>query len=338
MSQTVLVTGATGFIATHIIRAFLDAGYKIRGTVRSESSKAKVQKVHPNHLDALSFAIVPDISAPNAFDEAIKGVDGVIHVASPFTLSATDYDKELFDPAVNGTVSVLKAATNNASIKRVVITSSFAAVLDFATGLRPGYTYTEADWNPMTKEEARQAGPAAAYLVSKTLAERAAFDFVDKEKPKFSIATLCPPMVYGPLIADLDSMKKLNESSGDMYRLFNGSEKTVPDTSFWAYVDVRDLAKAHLLAYTKDVAANQRYLIAAATYGYQNFVDIIREHFPDLRDSTPEGAAKQPLPDVYTLDTSKVRKDLGIEFRSMEETVVDTVSRLRELEKGATKQ
>ena len=77
MAQTVLVTGASGFVATHVIEAFLQAGFQVRGTVRSDSSAQKVKKAHPNHVDALTFAIVPDISIPNAFDEAVKGVDGV---------------------------------------------------------------------------------------------------------------------------------------------------------------------------------------------------------------------------------------------------------------------
>jgi nucleoside-diphosphate-sugar epimerase len=165
----------------------------------------------------------------------------VIHLASPFVLNATDYEKDLFDPAVNGTVGILKAVKKNApQVKRIVITSSFASVLDPNKGTRPGYTYTEADWNPITREEAKRADGTVAYLVSKTLAEKAAFDFVESEKPNFSISTLLPPMVYGPLLHGVESLSKLNTSSGDFYRLFNGSEKEVPETGFYAYVDVRD--------------------------------------------------------------------------------------------------
>lgn len=138
-------------------------------------------------------------------------------------------------------MTVLKAVKkNNPSVRRVVITSSFASNIDFKAGVRPGYSYTEADWNPMTADEARKQDPVSAYLVSKTLAEKAAFDFVENEKPNFSITTLTPPMVYGPLAQDFDSMSKLNTSSADIYRLYNGSMTEVPPTGFWAYVDVRD--------------------------------------------------------------------------------------------------
>ena len=93
----------------------------------------------------------------------------------------------------------------------------------------------------MTAGEAIEHGdPSAAYLVSKTLAEKAAFDFVEEEKPGFSIATVAPPMVYGPLLSGFGSMDKLNTSSADIYRLYNGSLNEVPDTQFWAYVDARD--------------------------------------------------------------------------------------------------
>ena len=253
-------------------------------------------------------------------------------------------------------------------MRRIVITSSFASVLDVTKGLRPGYVYTEADWNPMTAEETHAAGPSAAYLVSKTLAEKAAFDFVEKEKPGFSIATVTPPMVYGPLLETYDSMEKLNTSSMDIYRLFNGSLKEVPDTAFWAYIDVRDrmfslidawsnfncalfvsietrssnannilVAKAHYLAYTTPAAANQRYLTAARNYSYQILCDMIRAKYPELVATTPEGRANQPLPDVYRLDTSKSKKELGLEYRSIEETLFDAVDSLRDLEKSLAK-
>ncbi|KAH8883055.1 NAD(P)-binding protein [Thozetella sp. PMI_491] len=336
MPETVLVTGASGYVAAHIINVFLAAGYHVRGTVRSESSAQKVKEAHPEYADALSFAIVPDLAAPGAVDEAVKGVDGVIHTASPFVLNAKDFDKELFEPAKNGTLFVLQAVHKyNPSVKRIVITSSFASLLDFPTGTRPGYTYSEKDWNPMTTEEAKEKGPVEAYLVSKVIAERAAFDYVEKEKPNFSIATLTPPMVFGPLAQEFSSMSKLNESSGEMWALINGSAKEIPPTGFYAYVDVRDLARAHLEAYRNPAAANQRYLTAGGPYTWQLFANIIREKFPELRDTTPEGNTTDPaIPvNVYTLDTSKVQKELGIEFLPVEKTVIDTINSLKALEK-----
>ncbi|KAF2669529.1 putative cinnamoyl-CoA reductase [Microthyrium microscopicum] len=335
MTKTILISGASGFIGAHVLDAFLGAGYNVRAAVRSENSTKKVRKTHGKYGDALSFVIVPNIAVLGAFDEAVKDVDGVVHMASPFILNAKDYDKELFEPARNGTLSMLKAIKQfNPKVKRVVMTASFSCILDYNKGLRPGYNYTEADWNPMTIEEAHTTDPANAYSVSKTLAEHAAWDFVKNESPNFSITTICPPMVYGPLRHSVDSMDKLNTSSADIFRLFNGSEKTVPDTTFYCWTDPRDVAQAHLKAYESEEAANQRFIVCSGNYSYQKFVDIIRDKFPELRDSTPEGKANQPLPPVYTLDGSKAEKVLGIKYHTIEETVVDAVKSLKELEKS----
>ncbi|KAL3952727.1 hypothetical protein ACCO45_012670 [Purpureocillium lilacinum] len=271
MAQTILVTGASGFIAAHVVATLLRRGYNVRGTVRSEKSAVEVFRTHSQYPGTLSIAIVPDIAAPGAFDEAVQGVDGIIHTASPFILGATDFETELFRPAIQGTVSILEATQkHNPGVSRIVITSSFASVLDPSQGKRPGYIYTERDWNPVTREEAGLGDGVAAYLASKTFAEQAAWNYI-KEK------------------------KSLNTSSGDIYRLINGSEKEVPDTSFWAFADVRDLAEAHVLALEKPAAAGKRYLIANSAYSYQQVCDIIRENFPQLRELTPEGIAGNPF-------------------------------------------
>ncbi|KIW04941.1 uncharacterized protein PV09_04106 [Verruconis gallopava] len=338
MVETVLVSGASGFVAASIIKELLTNGYAVRGTVRSESSANKVREAHAEYAKGnLSLVIVKDIATPGAFSEAVKGVDGIFHVASPFILDATDFDAQLFEPALQGTLGILKAAQkHNPNVKRVVITSSFAAVVDFSSGLNPGKTYTEADWNPMTREEAKAAGAVAAYLVSKVLAEKAAFEFVEKEKPNFTVATLCPPMVYGPLAQDPDSMDRLNESTEDFYRLMNGSLVETPGTSFWAYADVRDLALAHRLAYEKPEAANQRFLITNGGFSYQLFVDILHDRLPELRDKLPKKAnpVNEAFPGkVYRLDNSKATNVLGMSWRPVEDTVLDTAKYLQGMEK-----
>ncbi|QYT06291.1 Epimerase domain-containing protein [Trichoderma simmonsii] len=330
-AQIVLVTGASGFIAAHVVEAFLKKGYNVRGTVRSEKTAEEVRKTHSKYAEQLSFAIVPNISAANAFDEAVKGVDGIIHTASPFILNATDFEKELLQPAIRGTTSILEAVQKyNPSVSRIVVTSSFASVLDPMQGQRPGYVYKEADWNPITVEQAN-SNPVMAYLASKTFAERAVFDYVETNKPSFTVATLCPPMVYGPIVHSVSDVKSLNTSSGDINRLIDGSEKDVPDTSFHAFADVRDLAEAHVLAFEKPEAAGQRYLVANSAYSYQQICDIIREKFPEQKDLTPKGNTGAPLPPAYRLDTTKAVTELGLKFRPLQETIVDMVNSLMKL-------
>lgn len=140
-------------------------------------------------------------------------------------------------------------------------------------------------------------------------------------------------MIYGPSTQTIESMDKLNTSIADIYRLFNGSTKEVPPTAFWNYVDVREVGQAHLKAYEAPEAAGQRYFCTAGLYSYQRICDIIRKDFPELRDTTPEGNVGEPITDVFQVDNSKIQRELGIKFRTLEETIHDTVANLLELEK-----
>lgn len=245
-------------------------------------------------------------------------------------------ERDLLDPALKGTNEVLKSIQkNNPTVKRVVITSSFASIVDLEKGGRPGYTYTEKDWNPVTYETAskQDTNGAVAYCASKTFAERAAFDFVEKNKPNFTVSSICPPMVYGPNANTVNSLGHLNTSSADIYRLMNGSEKSVPDTSFFAFVDARDVGEAHARAYEAPAAAGQRYVITASGYTYQQICDIIRKDFPEKRALVPEGTPRASYPDVYKVDNSKAKKELGMTFRDLHTSIHDQVAEFIQLEK-----
>lgn len=167
-------------------------------TVRSQAKADKIQEAKSKYgRDKLDFAIVEDIAQPDAFEKAVISdppFEAVIHTASPFHFNVTDTKKDLLDPAVVGTTGILKAIKKSApTVKRVVITSSFAAILD--PNRKPGYEYSEKDWNPITEEEALE-NPTNGYRASKTFAERAAWEFVEKEKPNFTLATVGVPSEY----------------------------------------------------------------------------------------------------------------------------------------------
>jgi nucleoside-diphosphate-sugar epimerase len=179
-NKTILVTGASGYVAAHIIAAFLKAGYRVRGTVRSESSIPKIIEAQGDLSKNLEFAIVKDITTPGAFDDAVKGVTGVMATASPFDLKTTDLENDLLKPAIAGVLRLLESAKNfgGSQLERVVLTASFASNLDMSKGYRPGYTYTEEDWNPATFEEAASSGSTPfAYCASKGLAEKAGWNW-----------------------------------------------------------------------------------------------------------------------------------------------------------------
>lgn len=355
---TILVTGASSFVGTHVIKAFLRAGYRVRGQVRNAASAAKVRRAFPtpggdgddegnnNNNDRLTTVEVPDITAPGAFDAAVAGVSGVVHCASPFVLhDVADAERDLLAPAVRGTTRVLESAASRAPrVRRVVVTSSFAAIVDPAQGLRPGYVYTEDDWNPTTREEAVAAtgagSGAVAYCASKAFAERAAGEFVARERPGFTVATVCPPMVYGPVEHDVgggDLRGKLNTSIADIYRLMDGSSSEPGPTGFPAFADVRDVAEAHLRAYEREEAG--RYLVTSGSFEYRDVCRILREVLGPLGRAeggkVPDPEAT-PAAEFYAVDNSRTARELGMTFRSLRESIRDTALSLVALEEGRT--
>ena len=222
----VLITGITGFLAQHVLAQALSApqNFRVRGTVRSlTKSQSQVLSNLPGGGRDQSRVELVEVAdtASSDLSAALQDVTYVIHVASPYIIhDITDPKKQLLEPAVDGTLNVLRHAKDSKTIKRIAITSSFAAVTDFQKGgpNRPGFTYTPQDWMPLTEQDAIEKGGAIAYSVSKKLAEKAAWDFLEKEKPSWDLVTLNPPMIYGPSVA-WATKKSLNTSSKAIYNV-----------------------------------------------------------------------------------------------------------------------
>ena len=305
--------------------------------MRSEAKGQNILKNHPNvPKGKLSFVIVEDIAQEGAFDEAIKSdppFEAVIHTSSPFHFNTTDFKKDLLDPAIIGTTGILKAIKKSApAVKRVVITSSFASIIDGSKGTRPGYTYSEADWNPITEEGALE-NASTGYRASKTFAEKAAWEFLEKEKPGFTIATMCPPLVLGPILPYLQGLENLNTSNQRIANILTGNAKEeIPATGTFIWVDVRDLALAHIRAVELEEAQNKRFFVTAGYMSNEEIADIIRDNYPDLRDKLPVKGVKgggYPAEGVYKYNNSRTKDILGIEFKSLNQSIVDTVKSLQ---------
>ncbi|KAI4189080.1 MAG: hypothetical protein LQ348_003847 [Seirophora lacunosa] len=309
----VLLTGGSGFIAVHVLEALLAQGHSVVTSVRSEAKAQMLRDTFPGvGKDKLDFVYVPDIAQEGAFDEAVKSdppFEWVIHTASPFHFNITDTQKDLLDPAIIGTTGILKAIKKNApTVKRVVITSSFAAVFSPKVGNRPDHTYSEKDWNSVTLEEAIQ-DPTNGYRASKTFAEKAAWDFVDKEQPNFQIATLNPPMVFGPIHPKLQTLDTINTSNQRIRDIMLGkAQDEVPPSGVHVWVDVRDLALAHVRAAERPDAAGKRFFVTAGYYSNREIADNIQ---------------------YFNYDNSRTRDILGINFRSLEDMVKDTIPTLQ---------
>ncbi|CAL1708192.1 unnamed protein product [Somion occarium] len=312
-SGKILVTGANGFVAVWVIKDLLENGYSVRGTVRSEARGAHVQHLFASYGDKFELVIVEDITKEGAFDEAVKGIDAIEHVASPVSLAAND-PNELIKPAVEGTRSILRSALRYGSqVKRVAITSSFAAVGE--VGVVPdGGIHTDAHWNNKSVREVETKGAAAdqveKYCASKTLAERAAWAFYEEKKTElpFDIVTLIPPYVFGPWLHEAKDMSPIGIANLMFYDLVvNGKadkDTLVNDGVFWA--DVRDVARAHILALQVEQAGGKRLIINAGPFKWQDFVNAARRvssKIPPGNESYNAATAKHPA----MLDTSKTQ-------------------------------
>ena len=284
----------------------------------------------------MDFAIVEDVAKEGAFDTAVVSdppFEAVIHTASPFHFNVTDVQKELLDPAVIGTTGILKSIKKSApTVKKVAITSSFAAIIDGSKGERPGYTYTEKDWSPLTHEQALE-NPSNGYRASKTFAEKAAWDFVAKEKPNFTLTTLNPPLVIGPIVHHLQSLDKLNTSNQRVRDMLQGKARDeIPPTGVWTWIDVRDIALCHVKAIEIDAAAGKRFLVSAGNFSNKEIADILRKNFPEYKDKLPTESTKggdYPEKGVFKTDNSQTLEVFGIKLRGFEECIVDTAKSLQ---------
>ena len=327
----VLVTGGSGFIGAHCIVRLLDAGYRVRTTVRSLAREADVRAMlaagGADPGKAPSFAAA-DLTSDSGWPAAVAGCAFVLHVASPFPPAAPRHEDELIIPAREGALRVLKAA-RDAGVKRVVMTSSFAAI-GYGQEItdRP---FSEENWtNP-------EGGAMTAYVKSKTLAERAAWDFMTREGGALELAVINPVGVLGPVLGpDYSTSIQL------VQRLMDGAIRGCPRLSF-GLVDVRDVADLHLRAMTNPAARGERFIASAGDSVMMMEISGI------LRARLGEAAARvptRPLPDFMVklaalfdpaiaqivpelgkfkrITNEKARRVLGWAPRSNEEAIVAT--------------
>ncbi|CAG8044721.1 unnamed protein product [Penicillium nalgiovense] len=326
----VLLTGGSGFIAAHIVDILLQHGFHTVVTVRSDEKGKRIIEAHPNvPKEKLSYVIVKDVAKDGAFDDAVKSnppFDYVLHTASPFHFNVQDPVKDFLDPAIKGTTGILRAIKEYApTVKRVVITSSFAAIVN---GKQHPKVYSEKEWNPVTWEDAMDH--SQVYRGSKTFAEKAAWTFVEKEKPNFDIATINPPLVFGPIVHYLNSLESLNTSNQRLRNLIQGQmkEKIAPTGNF-LWVDVRDVALAHVRAIEVPEAGRERFFVVAGFFSNKELADIVRETHPKLESKLPPADSPSDFPEnIYEIDNNKSQKILGLKYRPLKQTVSDTIDSL----------
>lgn len=334
MTESVFVSGATGYIAQHIIKQLIKSNYKVIGSVRTVEKGERLKK----NLDSdnFQFEIVEDLVKDGVFDEPLRKhpeVTVFLHTASPVDYDGDDFEKGLLLPAIMGTKNVLKAIKKNGpQIKRVVVTSSYVAVNSGASprAITNG-TITEETWTDITYEEALKS-KRHAYAGSKTFAEKAAWDFVREEKPNFALSVVNPVFVFGPQAFDENAKGTLNFSAN-----FVASQlKLKPNDSIpsfaGSFIDVRDVAQAHIVAFTSENTIGKRLLTISSNVNLQAILNSIRKQFPELCSKLPVGEPeKVNLETTLKIDTTFTKKVLGFKYRELDQSIYDTVKQYLEV-------
>lgn len=333
----VLLTGGSGFIGAHIVAQLLQNRHSVVFTARTTEKGERILSDHPQASpQTLSYAIVADIAQEAAFDNAVVSdppFDAVIHTAAPYYFHVTDRQKDILDPAVLGTTGLLKAIAQHApTVKRVVLASSFSALVNVQA--HPS-VYDGSSWNPVTLAEALQGDLQTLWRGSKTLAERAAWEFVERERPRFQLATLNPPLVFGPMVHHPSSLNAVNTSNQRIRDMLVGEmQRGLAPTGIFIWVDVRDLALAHVRAVEVPEAGGKRFLCTAGFYSNAGIADAIKKGFPDAAARLPEryesdlDLSRKP----FEIDSGMSRELLGVRYRSLEESITDTVRSMLMLE------
>ena len=238
-------------------------------------------------------------------------------------------------PAINGVKSILSASAKPGSkVQRLVMTSSFASVVDPSSTPAPGFTYTAANWNPLTYEEAidLKSDSVTAYRGSKKFAELAAWEFVKEEKTIFDLVTLCPPMVFGPVVHPVPTVQQLNESNMMLWGVAAGVDP-LPVTRVPGWIDARDLAEVHVQALLTPEAGGKRFVAASPEpFSYEYAADIIRDEFNWAKETVTRNYKTGEKPSAsYGIDGETVARELGVKYRPFKETVIDLVRQIREL-------
>eukprot|EP01125_Pyxidicula_operculata_P017633 TRINITY_DN61_c3_g1_i1.p1 TRINITY_DN61_c3_g1~~TRINITY_DN61_c3_g1_i1.p1 ORF type:complete len:338 (-),score=86.55 TRINITY_DN61_c3_g1_i1:102-1115(-) len=328
MSKVVCVTGASGYIATEVIRQLIKDGFTIRGTVRNLNDQQKVS--HLKELFPSLKLYESDLLKDGSFDEAVKGCDVVLHTASPFQLKVEDPTRDLIEPAVNGTKNVLSAvAKSKDTVKLVVVTSSVASI---TTELEPpaDKIYDENDWNTTST---LQTNP---YRLSKTLAERYVWEWADQNKD-VRVCTILPSLVIGPPMSkrtDSTSIKIVKE-------MLDGTAKKnggVPAVAL-SWIDVRDVAYAHIACISNE-NANGRYLVSSVEgVARIEFAKILKNKYPNAQiPDTQVGELKRTIR-VSRDKTSKTlppsstssSRDIFQNSNSLEKSLIEMAESLIEL-------
>ncbi len=338
MKQIIMVTGGTGYIGSWVVKELLEKGYRVRLTVRDKSRVDKYS--HLNELAATTEGELElweaNLMQEGSYDNAASGADAVIHVASPFILRFKDAKRDLLDPALLGTRNVLNAATKSGSVKKVILTSSVAAIHGDTIDMQ------EQGLDEFTEEHYNTTSSAThqPYSYSKVIAEKEAWKLAQSQT-QWNLVVINPSFVLGPSLAGSSDSESLNFMKDILKgKFFFGA----PDLWF-GFVDVRDVAHAHILALEKENVSG-RHILAERTMSVMELCEIIRKLFgkkyklPVMKAPKPllmlvgglfgvtSRFVKRNVGYPIKLNTNRSTEILGLQYRNMEATVKDMIEQM----------
>ena len=340
-AETILITGATGHLGFRVLVLALDAGYNARNAVRSQSGIDKVLSVPSIQArdsgNNLSFVIVPDILASGAYDEAVLGVQYIIHCASPITSGITeDFENKIIGPAVNGTTRILKSAHRSSLVKRIVITSSIVATIPAAVFMGQGDGVFDGQLKiPL------HSGPYEtefqAYMDSKVRALAATYDFIDMNQPSFDIINIMPSFIIGKNeLASLSTF--LKGTNRVVFGQVLGAD--TPNPLPGATVYLNDVAKVHVLALDPKVAGNQDFPMSSGGIEGVRLAEageVVARKFPaEVEAGILPNHGSQPTLPIH-IDSSKTEQIFGMKLANIETQVEEVATHYLSLWEEDTK-
>ncbi|KAJ5186930.1 hypothetical protein N7449_009924 [Penicillium cf. viridicatum] len=319
-NELIFITGATGFIGSATAVAALEAGYRLRVCLRKPSKQ--LETLLSEYSDQVEFVIIPDLTDETAFDNKLNGVDYVLHLASPLP-HGTD-KQTYFPPAVKGTTTLLKAAAKVPTIKKIVITSSIAALIPMSGLPTGGVVKEDNDWDFSVDENANfedpqtpAATPMRLYHASKLLANNATWEFRATAKPQYALVTLHPAFVFG---RNLVQSSADGVNAGSNSGLWDIIMKADPTRNIVG-VHIQDVADAHIKALDPKIVDGSKYLLAGPKTTGPEIARIVHRLYPDSGALISEDFQGVSLP----VDATKAETELGIQWRSFESMVRDVM-------------
>ncbi|PQE07497.1 hypothetical protein CJF30_00007249 [Rutstroemia sp. NJR-2017a BBW] len=321
LNPLVFITGATGFIGSHVVLSTLEAGYRVRLSVRKSEQKQAVEERYSKFASKIETTVVPDITKSSLFTDSLNGVDYIFHLASPMPGKGSDFQADYVRPAVEGTEAILHAALNFPQIKKIIVMSSVLALLPptAAGSMDVSVTDNTGDVIPIEHEMAFPegfAGHGVKYAASKILAHQATRNFLKRFQPHYTLITFHPTFVLGDSLIQENAM-----DLGGMNALFWSSLFSEKPILKNAWVHVRDVAMAHIKALSVPIETGTEFLLSAPPVSWEKAADFIRKTYPEL-----ECKIQPPINGGWEVDTSSADRVIGITWRSMETMVRDVIN------------